>query len=220
MSKKAPASTTPKAPASTTPKAPAKAKAPAADLTIEKLMKLRTGNAAEHLDSADFGQILDDMIALKRQVMQQEKMIFHLQTDAMADPLTGLANRRAFDEEMQKSLSTAKRYNRTHGLLLIDADNFKSINDNLGHAMGDKVLQHIASLLRQNVRKTDIIARLGGDEFAVILNELRSADNAEARAIALMDIIAKTPCIGEEKSIHIGVSIGHHVFGANETAAE
>ena len=155
------------------------------EMTIEELMKLRTGTGEHHLSSANFDVLLDEMIILKKQLAEQEDVIEGLQADAMSDPLTGLANRRTFEKEMERSLSTARRHGRSHGLLLIDVDNFKSVNDRLGHTMGDKVLCHISSLLRQNIRATDIAARLGGDEFCVILNELKSYGNAAARAKAI-----------------------------------
>lgn len=143
-----------------------------------------------------------------------------LERDAKSDPLTGLANRRTFEEELERSLATARRYGRQHALLVVDVNDFKSINDRLGHATGDQVLQHVARLLRQNIRPTDIAARYGGDEFCVILNELRAMENATMRAQGISDIISRTPCVGQKHTVHVGASVGCCVFGAEDEAAE
>lgn len=186
-------------------------------ITIEQLMKLRTGTGEGHLPEMKFDTLLDEMIALKTQVQEQESTISDLSAKAMADPLTGLANRRTFEAEMKKSIATAERYARQHGLLMIDVNDFKAVNDRLGHLAGDEVLKHISKLIRQNIRKTDIAARLGGDEFCIILNELKSAGNATERARAIQDVIAATPLITADFTIQISISIGHCVFNADDT---
>jgi diguanylate cyclase (GGDEF)-like protein len=185
-------------------------------MTIESLMKLRTGTADHHLAAANFDDVLDEMIDLKKRLAKKDEVIHSLQADAMSDPLTEVANRRTFEKELKRSLSVARRYGRMHGLLLIDVDDFKQVNDQLGHTMGDKVLCHIARLLRQNIRATDIVSRLGGDEFCVILNELKSRDNAMMRARAITDVVRQTPCVGENQTIQVSISVGHYVFGADD----
>ena len=95
------------------------------------------------------------------------------QIEAMAttDSLTGLANRRVFDERLNYEAARSRRYGHSFGLVLFDLDNFKEINDKFGHPIGDETLRHVAFLLRTNVRETDLAARIGGEEFAVILPE-------------------------------------------------
>ena len=90
---------------------------------------------------------------------------------ARTDQLTGLANTRAFGERAEFELLRARRYGRALSMLYIDLDGFKAINDKMGHAAGDVVLQRTAGALRESLRRTDIVARLGGDEFAVLLPE-------------------------------------------------
>ena len=103
-----------------------------------------------------------------------------LQRQAMSDPLTGLGNRRLLDQELAGEFQSDQSRQQWIGVLLIDVDHFKTINDTLGHDIGDQCLKFLANLLRAGIRNTDIAARLGGDEFVVVMRgrstkELRSA---------------------------------------------
>jgi diguanylate cyclase (GGDEF)-like protein len=97
------------------------------------------------------------------------------------DPLTGLYNLRRFRQELDRGVAHSHRYHRPLALLAIDLDNFKQINDTLGHAAGDEVLRRTAQLLEARLRRTDVLGRLGGDEFAAILPE---TDYEMARIVA------------------------------------
>jgi diguanylate cyclase (GGDEF)-like protein len=90
---------------------------------------------------------------------------------ARTDPLTGVANLRAFNELAQQELLRSRRYGRVFTVLYLDLDGFKEINDTRGHAAGDLVLQRVAAAIRDALRRTDLVARLGGDEFGVLLPE-------------------------------------------------
>lgn len=94
-----------------------------------------------------------------------------LAEQAVRDPLTGLYNRRFFDEALVQNVAAARRYGRKLSLVLYDLDGFKAVNDTLGHEAGDGVLKTVAQLLSETARKADIVCRIGGDEFAVILPE-------------------------------------------------
>jgi diguanylate cyclase (GGDEF)-like protein/PAS domain S-box-containing protein len=97
------------------------------------------------------------------------------------DPLTGLANRRRFDEQLALHIDDCHRYGPRGAVLMLDLDHFKEVNDTLGHAMGDELLVDVARVLLQRMRSTDLVARLGGDEFAVLLPH---ADRKSAELVA------------------------------------
>ncbi|MBP88167.1 MAG: hypothetical protein CMJ64_15865 [Planctomycetaceae bacterium] len=112
--------------------------------------------------------LLVGVLALGHVLRQQRQIEAHL-VDARTDALTGLANRRAFDEELSRRLAQRQRQGTPLCLMIIDVDRFKSFNDHLGHLEGDAILKEIADTLLGAARHMDIVARLGGDEFAVIL---------------------------------------------------
>jgi diguanylate cyclase (GGDEF)-like protein len=97
---------------------------------------------------------------------------------ATTDPLTGIANRRVFDEELDRELHRSRRLDEPVTVVLVDADRFKRINDERGHLVGDAVLRAIAQALRSNTKAFDVVARLGGDEFAVVLPTCPSESGA------------------------------------------
>ncbi len=97
------------------------------------------------------------------------------------DGLTGLLNRRRFEQELARHLAHGRRYGPEGALLVLDLDRFKPVNDTYGHAAGDRLLARVACVLRERLRATDVVARLGGDEFAVLLP---CADRAGAEAVA------------------------------------
>jgi diguanylate cyclase (GGDEF)-like protein len=94
-----------------------------------------------------------------------------LAESALRDPLTGLYNRRHFEERVGAELAAAQRHGRAVSLLVLDVDRFKSINDRYGHLAGDEALRMIASVLRETLRREDVVARYGGEEFVVIARE-------------------------------------------------
>lgn len=124
---------------------------------------------------------------------------------ATHDALTGVYNRRRFDEKLAENSLLFQRTGRTFALLLIDADYFKRVNDTYGHAVGDEVLCQLAALIESNTRATDFVARYGGEEFAVLLPEVEKPDSPDvvAEKIRAAVAAAKFPTVG-----HITVSIG------------
>ncbi len=104
-----------------------------------------------------------------------------LEREAGEDPLTGLKNRRRFEEDLRQAMARARREGTTGAMLMLDLDHFKEVNDNHGHPAGDQLIREIAAVLRQRSRASDSLARLGGDEFAVVLPR---CSPTEARVVA------------------------------------
>jgi diguanylate cyclase (GGDEF)-like protein/PAS domain S-box-containing protein len=117
---------------------------------------------------------LEKTVEVKTRELQDANK--RLEALARTDALTGLPNRRMIEEVLATELSRAARYGHSTGLLMIDVDDFKSINDKLGHQVGDDVLRHVASILRRSIRTSDMVGRWGGDEFAVVLPRAGAAD--------------------------------------------
>jgi diguanylate cyclase (GGDEF)-like protein/PAS domain S-box-containing protein len=133
---------------------------------------------------------------------------------AVRDPLTGLANRALFEERLRSVLARDGRTGDTTGLLFLDLDGFKAVNDDHGHAVGDAVLRAVAGRLRSAVRPSDTAARLGGDEF-VVLVESTDASGLEALVARLAGSLAEPLKIGELE-LTVGVSIGRALSVAGQ----
>lgn len=131
----------------------------------------------------------------------------HVRFLALHDSLTELANRAQFDERMQFALAHARRYGECLGVILIDLDNFKNVNDQHGHGVGDQLLQTVAKRLRGSVRETDTAARIGGDEFMVLLTGPVSRETAQLVAEKIYAQVAQPMDIGGVK-IEITASLG------------
>jgi len=111
------------------------------------------------------------LLGMFRDVSERKELEERLSHMARHDPLTGILNRYALDEMLEREVARSKRYAHPIGFLMVDVNRFKEINDRFGHAMGDKVLQGVAEVLKHNVRDADMLVRYGGDEFLVILPE-------------------------------------------------
>lgn len=135
---------------------------------------------------------------------EEARNVRHL---ALHDPLTGLANRRQFEEVLNETLVSVRVHAERAALLLLDLDRFKSVNDSLGHAAGDKLLHTVATRLRGQLRREDFVARLGGDEFAVLQRRVSDARVAEALAQRLVAAITQ-PYTIEGSQVAVGVSVG------------
>jgi diguanylate cyclase len=154
-----------------------------------------------------------------RDVTERKALEQELERLSHHDPLTGLFNRRRFEEELRRQLAYTRRYGRGGALLMIDLDRFKQINDELGHAAGDEALRHVAELLSDNLRASDMVARdvdpmvarLGGDEFVVLLPEADAA-GAETAAERLATAVAEAPLAIEDRAVELRVSIGVAMF--------
>lgn len=137
---------------------------------------------------------------LKSKEIEIEKLIYQ-------DQLTNVGNRTAFYSFSEKLIANAERNNSIFGLMFIDIDNFKSINDNYGHCAGDKALIKTADILTQSIRKSDMLFRFGGDEFLILLPNFSNKDSYETIAKRIKSSSTKVK-IRENIEIDISLSIG------------
>jgi diguanylate cyclase (GGDEF)-like protein len=142
-----------------------------------------------------------------RDVTEERKIQEKLKYLATTDALSGLNNRAEFMKLAQREFNRAKRDNKTLSVLIMDLDNFKTVNDTFGHGAGDKVIREMGSIINTSFRKTDIPGRIGGEEFAVVLMDA-SLEEAKKRAEWFRESIANKKVIYGKQEIRITVSIG------------
>ncbi|MER1941402.1 EAL domain-containing protein [Castellaniella sp. FW104-16D08] len=150
------------------------------------------------------------------EIKQAEAMIWK---QANFDRLTDLPNRQMFHDRLEQSIRKARRANGRIGLLFLDLDRFKEINDTLGHAMGDELLKEAARRLSACVRQSDTVARLGGDEFTVLLDDVREPRDIERLTRSILADLAEPFRLGVE-TVFISTSIGVTFFPDDATDAE
>ncbi|MGB6721468.1 MAG: EAL domain-containing protein [Terracidiphilus sp.] len=165
--------------------------------------------------SEDIAQLVVGFNRMLAQLLQQDRARrdaeAKLQHQALVDELTGLPNRRLLSDRLSHSLNAARRDHGMVGLLYIDLDGFKLVNDSLGHAAGDVLLVEVGRRLKARTRESDTLARIGGDEFTVILDRIQTRADAERVAEGLLDSLA-SPFRIEGHEITIGASIGISIF--------
>lgn len=137
-----------------------------------------------------------------------EERLTHL---AQYDHLTGLVNRTLFRDRLIHAMARSKRLQQPMGLMLLDLDRFKSVNDTLGHDAGDQLLKSVADRLRECVREVDTVARMGGDEFTIILEALSHEDDITTVAQRITKSLTEPFPLGNQR-VSIGVSIGITVY--------
>lgn len=156
---------------------------------------------------ADAAGHIHHFVAIKDDITHRKQLEAQLRVLATTDALTGLANRRAFMEALQRELGRHHRHGRALGVMMLDIDHFKCINDTYGHAAGDCVLQAVAGVMRQSVRTADVVGRIGGEEFALITPETDATGTRElAERIRLAVAALEVGC--GHHSIGVTVSIG------------
>ncbi|MCC5947775.1 MAG: diguanylate cyclase [Nitriliruptoraceae bacterium] len=147
--------------------------------------------------------VLDALVAAIEQAVARTVLLDKLRRQASTDPLTGLDNRRSFDRTLARALAERDRSGRTLSLFYLDLDGFKAVNDELGHAAGDRLLRSVADDLRGAFRRDDVLARLGGDEFAVVVRDLQTLE--EVRTVAAKVVQALR---GEIGGLTVSASVG------------
>ncbi len=156
----------------------------------------------------DLRRRVDELDRTAQQRGRAEAQLRHL---AAHDALTGLANRRTFQDRLGVQERQARRRGEGFAVMFLDLDRFKWVNDTLGHEIGDRLLALAAERLRSTLRQSDTVARLGGDEFAVLMPELAHEQEAEALASKLVKILAQ-PFELAGRKLHLGVSVGVAIY--------
>ncbi len=156
--------------------------------------------------------------SIELQEINKELKTTNIQLEILngTDSLTGVYNRRHFDETLEKEFSYSQRNHQPFSLIMIDIDHFKIINDKYGHAAGDHVLLDIASLIIKSVRRSDIICRVGGEEFVIVCRDT-NADNVRISSDALRNVIEQHKINYSGKEIFITVSIGASTYQYDNT---
>lgn len=162
---------------------------------------------------------LTHLIVYLRDITDHHRAEERIRYQTLHDDLTGLPNRVLFNDRLEHALSLAQRHRGHVAVISSNLDNFKLVNDNFGHAVGDVVIREIAGRLTSSMRATHTLARLGGDEFAIIAEEI--ADEAEAREVAAMVARAVAePCDVNGHLVQLTVSIGISIYPAHGCDAE
>ncbi len=164
-------------------------------------------------------QNLDGVVLVLRDVDQERHLQKKLAWKASRDDLTGLFNRAEFRHRLKQAITTSAERKLEHALLYLDLDQFKVVNDNCGHRVGDKLLKNLSSQLKVHLRASDTLARLGGDEFGILL-EGCPAEKAMSIAESIRDVINEYRFIHDDKMFDIGVSIGVAVINEQSKDVE
>jgi diguanylate cyclase (GGDEF)-like protein len=157
--------------------------------------------------------------ALRAEILAREEQTERLRRQALFDPLTGLANRIVLGEHLDRAIANARKDGSRFGLLYLDIDHFKRINDQHGHLVGDEVLRQVGSRLGACVREPDLVARLSGDEFTILLEHLPEVGTAVEVAERIREEM-RAPMRVSDHSLDVSLSIGVAVWGESLTSAE
>lgn len=160
------------------------------------------------------------LIAMVQDISERKALEAQLLHQAFHDPLTELANRSLFNDRLEHAIERTMRQPGQIAVLLLDLDNFKSVNDTQGHAAGDRMLEVVATRLRSATRGCDTVARLGGDEFAVLLEEMHASAGAQVVAERIVRALEHPVDISLGRSASVSASVGIAVLRGDESAEE
>ncbi|MEP6494913.1 MAG: EAL domain-containing protein [bacterium] len=163
------------------------------------------------------GQVTGTVVVF-RDVSASRAIAVQMDHSAKHDFLTGLPNRMLLDDRIHQAITLAPRHMKSVAVLFLDLDGFKQINDSLGHAIGDKLLQSVAERLVECVRSSDTVSRHGGDEFVVLLSELERSDDATITVRRMLTAVAE-PHVVDGQELHVTASIGVSVYPDDGTDA-
>lgn len=169
----------------------------------------------------EFGRdgTVQSILAVGRDISELHASRRKIHRMAFYDPLTGLPNRTLFNDRLGRMIADASRHGGLAGVMMIDLDRFKAVNDTFGHAVGDELLREAAARLSASVRASDTVARLGGDEFAILLPEIRAGADLGSIAGKILGKLAERFLL-VEKEVFISCSIGIALYPNDSTDAE
>lgn len=173
---------------------------------------LRTGGLQGYLGAwGTFGgadlRLLENIATAAAPVLETARLLERLEHEATTDPLTSLPNRRYFTQRLEEELSRAGRTGTRPALLMLDVDHFKKVNDDFGHPAGDRVLQEVADLIRNNLRTEDVAGRLGGEEFALLLSDA-GREGAETVARRILEGVPELDLgLGRGVTVSVGIAL-------------
>jgi diguanylate cyclase len=168
----------------------------------------------------------EELSAMRKRAIETEKELaeLHKELDTVSsqarhDPLTGALNRKGMDEAMNREVANVRRKETPLSVALLDIDNFKKLNDTLGHAVGDVALAHLTAVARECMRPQDTLARYGGEEFVILLPDTPLDEGVEAMTRLQRELTKKFFLAGTEKVL-ITFSAGVAELGADEKGAD
>ncbi|MFQ5534282.1 MAG: GGDEF domain-containing protein [Sphingomonadales bacterium] len=159
---------------------------------------------------AEVDRLRVDLDMTRRRLGEMERL-------ADLDPLAPISNRRAFVRELTRMIAFSERYGAPGSLIYLDLNDLKGVNDQFGHGAGDAALRHVATILLDNIRESDIVGRLGGDEFGVILVQ-SDEETARVKAEKLVAAIADEPFKWEDHELSLKTANGVYAFRPGEDA--
>lgn len=159
--------------------------------------------------------LMEEVDSLRRELDATQRRLREMEDTADTDVLLPVPNRRAFVRELNRMISFAERYGTPSTLMFIDLNDMKKINDTYGHEAGDQALHHVARLLVEHVRGTDVIGRLGGDEFGVILAQADENVGAQ-KAQELATLISQQPLTFGEDQVRMSLAFGTYTFRSGD----
>lgn len=192
-------------------------------LTKNTMLLRRGGPELPIEDSAapirDHEGVVVGAVIVFRDVGEAQALARKMAHVAQHDPLTGLPNRMLLNDRLVQATAMAQRHHKQLAVLFVDLDDFKAVNDSLGHAMGDAVLQSVANRLRHALRNTDTVCRQGGDEFVILLSEINNAKDADLVAKQLVTALAAPHRLGD-RELRVTASIGISIYPDHGQDAE